>query len=464
MSRKSKMISVLAVITMTALACAIPGGILPSSIPSNLPVDIIGTTVAGTLTAMPPLFQQPTSTGVGSEAEATPTLGAPAPAVLRVAYVKNKDAWIWTQGGSPIQLSANGDILDVAISSDGQQVAYIRQTGEFVQEIWAVNKDGSNPRTLVSGNELLATYSGAAADQPNGIGVFQFGWQPGSHNLYYNTKPLVAGPGSMSYNDLYRVNTDNLAKTTLFGAGQGGKFVFSPDGTKMAIVTSTAISLANADGSNLHSNVVTYPNVITYSEYNYYPNPVWATDGSQLKAVVPSADPMANPLPPSTLWSAPGDGGAGTATGGVQAIAFAWPDYAISPDLKKLGYAQPVGAPADNTTQLHLVFSDLSGDHVFASGTSLRFVGWLPNSNQFVYTIGSGAGVGIYIGNLDGSQVQLSAVPNLFLGMVWTDNTHFLYRTPINNGSAFELRYFDLSGMTSILIDSGEVWVFDFSH
>lgn len=461
MSHRTRLVSIMAVIAIAGLACAIPGGIIPT----NLPVNQIGTTVAGTLTAMASNNQQSTPNAGLTEAAVTPTLGVPVPAVLRVAYIKNKDVWIWSPVSGSNQLTANGDIQDVKISPDGQLVAYIRQTGDFVQEIWAVNYDGSNPKSLVSGIELQATYTGSAAEKPDGIGVYQFGWQPGSHNLYYNTKPLVAGPGSMSFNDLYRVNADNLSKTTLFVAGQGGKFSFSPDGSKLAVVTSTAISLANADGSNLHPNVLTYANVITYSEYLYYPNPVWAADGSQVKLVVPPGDPLANPLPPTTLWSMPGDGSSGaSAIGGILALPFAWPDNAISPDLKRLGYAQSVGAPGDNNADLHLVMSDLTGDHVFATGTSLRFVGWLPNSTQFVYAIGSGTGAGTYLGNLDGTQVQLAATSNQFLGMEWTDDTHFLYRTSINNGTAFELRYFDLGVMNSTLIDSGAVWVFDFSH
>lgn len=444
---------------LSIVACSLPGGI-----PTTFPIDQIGTTVAGTLTAMPSLFGGvtviPEETVVS-----TPEIPVepPVPSILRVAYVKNKDAWMWTETGGTLQLTSSFDVQDARISSDGEVVAYIRQTDPFGMELWAVNSDGSNTRQLVGAADLFYSYTGPVSDKPKGVGVYQFGWQPGTHNLYYNTKPLFEGPGLMGYDDLFKVDADSLVKTTIFMADQGGKFVFSPDGQRMAIVTPTSISLANADGSNLQGNVLTYANVITYSEYLYYPNPVWAEDGSGLRIVIPPGDPMPNPdVPPSTVYYLSGDGSSVVENGNIIAIPFAWPDEAISPDLNRIGYAVAVGAPAENQRELHLANGDTTGATIYGIGTSLQFLGWLPNSTQFVYRVTSGPGTGTHVGNLDGSWITLSVDPTLISDISWPNRDHFLYRW--RSGSLFELRYNQLGAAGSALIDNGEIWSYDFSN
>jgi hypothetical protein len=443
---------------LAILACSVPG-----MDPASNPLDQLGTQVAATLTALSQILPQETTTvpTLDVSPSLTPT-EPPTPAILRVAYVKNNDAWIWADGGSSLQLSFTGDVRDIQISSDGQVVAYTREVAPFNQELWAINNDGTNARLLINEADFMALYGGSASDIPSGMSAYQFGWQPGTHNLYYNTKPLFEGPGSFCYDDLHRVNADSLEKQTFFPAHQGGRFFFSPDGNQLAMVTPTSISLVNADGSNLRPNLATYSSVITYSEYLYYPRPVWASDSSVLRVVIPPADPMVEPLVPSSLWIIPTDGSPAVSSGSILAMPFAWPDYAISPDLTRIGFAQPVGVPSANLRDIHLANADTSGDSVFIGGESAQFLGWLPNSTQFVFQVSSGPAVGVHVGNVGGGYTTLAVDPSTMLNITWPDSTHFLYLW--RNSGIFELRYNLLGGAGSTLLDTGEIWSYDFSN
>jgi len=440
-----------------SLACSTQG-----TTPNSNLVNDLATAVSVTLTA---LAQPQVSTAAGStEVVPTVTQNVPLePAILQVAYIKNLNAYIWTETEGTLQLTTSGDVRDVKISNDGQLVALTRNPASFSEEIWAVNNDGSNLRLLISSAELLATYSGTEADRPSGIGVYQFGWQPGTHNLYYNTRPLFEGPGFGSFDDLYMVNADSLTKTTLFPAHSGGKFFFSPDGNKMAIVTPTSISLVNADGSNLHSNVLTFTAVITYSEYSYYPRPVWAPDSSGLRVVVPPGDPMLSPLPPSNLWYLPADGSVPVSSGGILALSFKWPDYAISSDLNRVGYASPVGVPSANLRDIHVANADTSGDAVFIGGEQASFEGWLPDSIQFVFEVNSGPSKGVHVGTVGGGYVTLFTDPVPINRISWPDSTHFLYF--FQNAGITELRYNNFgAGGGSVLLDTGDISSYDYSN
>jgi len=448
-----------AMLIIVTLAC----GVVSTPAPTLSVNDVVATQLAATLTALAPGAPD---LATAAPPEAGPTLAPtlpPAPQPLRVAYVKDNNAWIWTEGVGAMSLTASGGIQDVRISDDGQVVAYVREIIPFRPEILAINSDGSGERILVSSADFLATYSGSPGDAPSGIGVYHMGWKPGSHALYYNTRPLFEGPGLGSYDDLRTVNADTLAKATLFNPGEGGMFYFSPDGDQLAIVTPTSISLADADGSNLRPNVLTFGSVITYSEYLYYPHPVWAADSSALRVAIPPADPMLVPLNPTGLWYIPTDGSPAVFSGNILALPFAWPDTAISPDLGRVGYAMPVGIPTDNLRELHLANADTTGDTVYIGGESAEFIGWLPNSTQFVFVVrGSGAARGTHVGSVGGGYTTLSTDPTLMRDITWVDNTHFLYLW--NNSGAWELRYNELGGVGSTLLDTGQIWSYDYSN
>jgi hypothetical protein len=452
-----------ALIGLSLLIIALTGcGGLPATEAPSPAQDLIGTMVAQTMTAMSADQSiQTTDVPTVLPVETGEPILLPPPAVLHVAYVKDNNAWIWMEGGSTLQLTTFGDVNDVRISSDGGQVSYLRSTGSLSHELWVVNNDGSNNHVVVSQVDLIGTFTGLPGDMPDGIGVFQFDWRPGTHQLFYNTRPLFEGPGLGGFDDLHMIDTDSMARSTFFVSGDGGRFVFSPDGSRLAVITPTSISLVNADGTHLYRDVLVYPSVITYSEYFYYPNPVWAQDSNSLKVVIPPNDPLADPLPPSNVYSMAADGSPAVLNGTIMAMPFSWPDEAISPDLNRLGFAQPSGTSGPNIRDINLANGDGSGVTLYLSAEGADFLGWLPNSLQFVFRAASGPDIGTHVSSTSEGYFTLSSDPTQIGSINWVDANHYLCLW--QNSGATDLKFNVFEGPQTV-VDSGQIWSYSFAN
>ncbi len=380
---------------------------------------------------------------------ATPTSST---ANLQVAYIKDRNVWIWSESGGRRALTDSGDVLDVTISDDGKIIAYVREAVPLEQEqIWVIGVDGSDPRLLVSEEDLRAANPEAISDVIRGLGPYELDWLPGTHILYYNTRALMEY-GIWLYDDLYTVNADTLEKTTILSSGNGGMFYLSPDGSQVALVTPTTISLANIDGSNLRSGLVTFPEVGTYSEYRYYPRPIWAADSSAIRVAIPPEDTLQEPIGPTNLWHIPADGSPAILIGSIDAIPFAWPDNAISPDLEHIAYVKSVGGSADNITELHLSNPENTSDTNYRTGENIRFVSWLPDSSRFLFVSRDKDAVsGLYLGTVDGTPSLLSAGEVIIHQIVWLNQTHYLYT--VQGQGMFELRYGTVESQITLLLD-----------
>ncbi len=403
-----------------------------------------------------------TLTAVANNAPAPAETSAPdvpqfsAPRALQVAYIKDGNVYIWTEGENSVGLTSTHDAERVRISDDGQVIAFLRNNpNDFPprHELWAVNTSGlTNTRLLISYAELEALKASSPFLEASSLGIDFLVWQPGTHKIAYSTVPFFEGPGYAPGEDLRLVHADTLEKTTIFDFGQGGIFYFSPDGAQAALSTPDHISLANADGSNLRPNVLTYPLVGTYSEYQYHPRPIWAADSQSLRVTIPPAETLAVPVPPTGLWNIPTDGTPATQLGSIIAMPFAWPDNAFSPDLNRVAYVKNIGAQTDNQRELHLANPDGSGDVVFATGDSLQFEQWTPDGTRFVYLINNGAERGIYLGHVSGSVVTISTAPETVNQMRWVDNSRFLFL--YKSANIWELRISDMDGTRHAFIDS----------
>ena len=288
---RNKFSLAIATLLLVSLACSL----LPSEGPRPDPGDVIASAVAATMAAE----------DAGEAPAPDPPEASPAPPpFLRVVFVKDGDVWYWEEGGAAVQLTTSGDVFDARISDDGLVVGFTRGPDWYHQELFAVNSDGSNVRPLIT-SATLAGY----VTHPDAISalIYQMDWEPGTHQIAFNTRLTFDGPGLILNNDLHLVDADTAGLVTMLGAGQGGDFYYSPDGSKIALVTATEIIIVDADGSNrqvLH----TFPVVITYSEYSYYPPVTWLADNSAVRAAIPPADPLAVPSQMTVIWHIPADG------------------------------------------------------------------------------------------------------------------------------------------------------------
>jgi len=438
-----------------------------TEMPAGNEVDALATMVAATVEAAldAPPADAPVPTLAAPTADApAPTLASvpteipasPAPAVaqvLRVVYVKDGNLYLWTEGGGSVALTNTGDAVRVRISDDAQVVAFVRQLDDnfFTQELWAVNTSlPYDEHLLVSFAEMDTLLAASPFPSADGLGFNVLEWRPGTHQLGYGTVPLYEGPGSMPSEDVRFVDADTLAKSTLFDFGAGGRFRFSPDGNQLVLSTPDHISLVNVDGSNLRAEILTYPQVGTYSEYQYHPSPVWAADSASLRVAIPPEDPLAEPASPTVLWYIPTDGSPARQLSSIFASPFIWVDeYAFSPDLFQVAYVKDAGG---NQQELHIAGVNGTSDYVFAVGAGLFFEQWSPNSARFLYSMTGMAEQGIFLGDGLGNSYTISSNPSTVGQMNWVDNSRFLYL--YQNGANWELRISDVDGTNHAFLDT----------
>lgn len=437
-------------------------GCAPAGTPAQ-PIDgnELATIVAATLTAItsdnnapPPAATE--APGMPTEASSPDEPAYTPPRALQVAYIKDGNVYIWTEGENSVGLTNTGDAIQVSISDDGQIIAYERRdpNNYFTSELWAVNTSGpTNARALVSQAEMDSLKAASSYSNAMGMSIDLLKWRPKTHEVYYSTVPVFEGPGYMPGEDVRMINLNTMEKRTIFDYGQGGKFYFSPDGGQVALSTPDHISLSNADGSNLRANVLTFPLVGTFSEYQYHPVPVWAGDSGSLRVTIPPEDTMAQPTPPTGLWQIPTDGSPAVQMGSIPAIPFAWPDNAFSPNLDRVAYAKSAGEPGTNQLELHVANADGSGDYTFIAGGSLVFVTWTPDGTRFVYLLESDSDHMMYLGTLaTGNVFNIASDASTVQQMRWVDNSRFLFF--FQNGDVRELRISDVDGTNHAFIDT----------
>lgn len=449
------------------LAAALAVTLLASCAPVNQPVeqtmgsDSISTTIAGTLTAgqtetaaeaenlaasvtaLPspgPTSALPTPEPTEPAAERPTEMAlepSPPPDPVRepdeliVAYVDpGRNVWVWTESEGARQLTTSGDVGDVRISDDGQWIAFTR-TVDFTQAaLWAVRSDGSQEKALM---DIESFSSLPAPAEAVSIIPALFDWQPSTHTLVFTTRPTFEGPGLMLNDDLWLVNADTGEREELLEPGSGGRFTYSPDGSQIALTRPESISLVNADGSDLRENVITFPQVITYSEFEYYPSPVWSPDGSFLRVAIPPADQMQEQPGPTTIWEIPVDGSPAFQVGSVENAPFFYP--VLSRDAAKIAYQRPAGDPALNRHELRIAAVDGSEDALYLTEMGLLFNNWALDSTRFVFTAGDTARS--YLGQVGQVPQPLTDVSSV-ADVCWVDDNRFLFI--VRSTSVLELR------------------------
>ncbi len=386
---------------------------------------------------------------------ASPTSSTAPGQALQIAYTKNGDINLWTEGTGPARLTNFHDVVALKVSGDGTLIAFQRQDpiDYYFMELWVVNTAGTpDPRLLVSHADLMEILPPDPAHYIHGAGINAFTWQPQTHEVAYGTVVLPEGAGYSPRHDIRLVNADTLAKTTLFDAGQGGLFYYSPDGSHIALSNPGSISLVNSDGSDLHPQVLIFPRVITYSEYEYHAHPTWTKNSQFLLVAIPPHDPLAQPRQPTGLWRIPASGAPAELLRYIPAISFAWPNNGFSPDSRQVAYVEEIGQPQENRRELRIGTLDGSNETAYAQGESLEFMGWLPDSRHFSYVVHAGDNKGVFIGDTNGQPVELNRDPEAITGIQWIDGSRFAYLE--SNEAGWKLKISDVDGNTLGLVDT----------
>ncbi len=431
-----------------ALACTL----FPTPEPEPPPVaNSVATSVAATLAADD---EEPASI---PESESIPTASpgsiAAVPALLRVVYIKNGNVWVWQEGGAPLSLTSTGDAAQAAISDDGMWVAFTRQIDPNRQSLWVMNTDGSGLLELVSTSDfdMMVTHPDALSAVP-----YTVDWVPGTHTVAFNTRLTFEGPGLILNNDLQLVNTDTAVLTQLLAPGDGGEFHFSPDGSLIALVTPEQISVVDASGGS-RRDLLSFPVVLTYSEYNFYPVPIWTPDGSALRVAIPPADSLGDPSAPTRLWHLPVDASGGSTLFRFVTVPSFISPPSISPDASRIVYLAPLSGGGPNDVELHIANVDGSDNLIYDTG-NLIFESWSPDAVHFSYSM---QGNNPKIGRLGNPPLSLAGV-TMIRELRWVNENSFLYLNRLSG--SWELWRREL-GTPGNLIDSttGDFIPYDFT-
>ena len=212
---------------------------LQTVIPPTAVVSTSTITAFSTPTGTPP-------TSLVTPYPSTPTfISAPLPDDLAVAYVVEDDLWIWKENSSRLLLQ-HPNLSDPLFSDDGQWILFkqrlISPDGSYPpsDELWVVQTDGNNLQRLVGSDDLIALTG-------KEVLIDEFNWVPGRHEILFNTEEIVEGPpGSLPLFDLNSLDLSGSVKQRA-EPGQGGRFVASPNGQHVALITGSRIGVLDLE-------------------------------------------------------------------------------------------------------------------------------------------------------------------------------------------------------------------------
>jgi hypothetical protein len=243
---------------------------------------------------------------------------------LVVAFVKDGNIQLWDQSTGQVQtILDTGDVIAVTMSDDGQVIAFVRRSAvqrteeEWLEQsaLWAVDRNGGNPRELVSAESLRQRLNAVERESTN---IPQMQWIPGTHRLLFSGwKYIVQAEGESHAipEGLYLVDADARTDTTVVPAGNNLRFAVSPDGGQVALMSPNSLGFVNVDGSNPRPDVLTYSSVGLTGPV--FPTGVWTQNSQDFVMTAPSENSStginftvrrvpADGTPPEALAEVPG--------------------------------------------------------------------------------------------------------------------------------------------------------------
>jgi hypothetical protein len=203
---------------------------------------------------------------------------------LRVTFVKDGNIQLWDEATQQTQTLVNtGDVFAVTASDDGQTIAFTRRSwvGDVLDgyeqfALWAMNRAGGNPRELISAQELRQRLNSGERNSSN---FYQFSWIPKSHQLIFSGTQYIVQAEGLSHaipQGVYLVDTDQGSATVLAEAAENLRFLPSPDGKQIALMSPSDVGFINVDGRNKRQDVLTYTEVGLTGPL--FPTGVWTQD------------------------------------------------------------------------------------------------------------------------------------------------------------------------------------------
>ncbi|MBI4771111.1 MAG: hypothetical protein HY784_12055, partial [Chloroflexi bacterium] len=375
---------------------------------------------------------------------------------LQVAYLRRGDLWLWSEDAPARALTQTGDVRSVRLSDDGQLAAYERALDAHRVELWAVSSDGGDPRRLLSVAALEAMRPRGLQPAPLAVVPASLTWAPGAHSLAFNTAPVYDGLQVFAPDDLQLVDAATGQAATLLPPGQGGEFIYAPDGGRILLLRPDGVSMVDANGGNRRDNLLPQYQAVGFGEYYRYPPLVWAADGRSLLAALPaSADPYSQHEATVALWRLPAEGGPAQQLATITAFP---PSASLSPDGAWVAYWRTPRA-GSNQRELRLAAVDSSSDLRYLTGHLTDFLGWAPDSQHFVFRYGQGSA--LWLGHPCAAPRPLTDAPAAIGEVKWVNPGRFLFVA--GQEGAYQLRLGAPGAASQLVAESETTPVYDFA-
>ncbi len=245
------------------------------------------------------------------ESDANPPYENATDSVL-VAYVQDGNLHVWdSQTFQTETIFSSGDVTAVAVSDDGQVIAFLRSTlvggldGYLQSALWAIDRNLGNPRELVPAEIIRQRFDPREGESAL---VAQLAWIPGTHRLLYNGweyQHRGEGESHATPRGLYLVDADTLQETELVPIGDGLRFVPSPDGSRIALLFLDRFGFITPDAGVVPTEVLTFP--AWKSTAPIFPGGAWTLDGRAFVLAAP-IEAAEEHVWNFALWRVPLDG------------------------------------------------------------------------------------------------------------------------------------------------------------
>jgi WD40 repeat protein len=367
-----------------------------------------------------------------------------------VVVFENRGSIYFVEGNRSPEILVEGTVNETEnyfplLSTDGKKVTFHHREYEDdylikTYELKIINTDGSEEKVLISQSEMARLAD--AEETLNGdkevyLAIRNLAWLPQSGKLAFQTYYVYAGFWQFQ-NDLWLVDPESGEITRILENETCGKYAFSPDEMSLIISDDNSLTLMNSDGTN-RQRLFTYPVVRTDYEYNFYPQPRWAPDGSYALIAVPGPDPFLYERgePEETaIWRI-------LPSGELEKLySINWPGLTgqmngdiFSPDSQKVLSAEFEGGLPLKSQVMHL-----DGQVLASFSPSTEVCGWSTDSTKLILKNGQDLLVGvdgsIFSLNIDGEPVIWNVrwvSPSIFVSsgypgsaankMLWTGST-----------------------------------------